>query len=450
MKSFISTVVRGFDRKENLHYAIKRVHTSTCQHWEKEWQLLKMYAREHVNVVTYLESWFHDDSDLIYFKMVLCDGNLRQYIKNDPITPWTKGNCEEQLARDYFGSNIVELLYQTAKGIKYIHSFGIIHRDLKPCNILLHRTGDNKTIAKVSDFGLSKTLDGNASVYTGTLSTNDYMPSEGYDRRWKQSSDMFSYGVLCYFAVTGGENPFGKEDYEIKKNVKEKNPPNMDMLRKDSQEYSEERRITLIDMIKRLIRHKPEDRITVDDVLRHPTFFTNEDILDFLRGVKVLWDDTTNFLTLCEYNRGLIDDSQENVWEDYNIQWSDLPKYLTSLDYFKEQSMEPPKHWKRYIVQEEHCKTVKDWLRILRNRFEHANVLGMPCDYYDKFCLEVKGVQTKCYRPDPEKFLKFFLSDHHPQLLVNLYEFIKEKIEVDANVKSLVKHYLYRFYYKKI
>ena len=47
------------------------------------------------------------------------------------------------------------ILYQLAKGLKFLHSAEIIHRDLKPSNIIL----SSKGLYKLVDFGISKKLD---------------------------------------------------------------------------------------------------------------------------------------------------------------------------------------------------------------------------------------------------------------------------------------------------
>lgn len=40
--------------------------------------------------------------------------------------------------------HICYFLYQTARGLKYIHSANVLHRDLKPSNLLLNTTCDLK------------------------------------------------------------------------------------------------------------------------------------------------------------------------------------------------------------------------------------------------------------------------------------------------------------------
>ena len=50
-------------------------------------------------------------------------------------------------------SDIIEIIYQLAESLSYIHNNGIIHRDLKPGNIFLINEGDHINI-KLLDFGI--------------------------------------------------------------------------------------------------------------------------------------------------------------------------------------------------------------------------------------------------------------------------------------------------------
>ena len=92
-----------------------------------------------------------------------------------------------------------------------------LHRDIKPDNILVE---SNLGLAKLSDFGISKTLvDGfggssneHTRTYTGTLC---YMSPERLESLdYSYPSDVWSLGVVVYEMATG-EHPYPKTEKPI-------------------------------------------------------------------------------------------------------------------------------------------------------------------------------------------------------------------------------------------
>ncbi len=95
---------------------------------------------------------------------------------------------------------------QIAAGLAAAHKNNIIHRDLKPDNIMLiHKLGD-PLFVKILDFGLAKMMEAEQQLTAMgvVLGTPEFMSpeaaeSKGIDGR----SDIYSFGVLLFFMLTG-------------------------------------------------------------------------------------------------------------------------------------------------------------------------------------------------------------------------------------------------------
>lgn len=72
-----------------------------------------------------------------------------------------------------------EILEQVTTGLNFLHRNNVIHRDLKPANILM-AVGEKQTSVKLTDFGLSKVLNGSRATTGQTIcvGTKCWMPPE--------------------------------------------------------------------------------------------------------------------------------------------------------------------------------------------------------------------------------------------------------------------------------
>jgi serine/threonine-protein kinase len=89
------------------------------------------------------------------------------------------------------------------------HNRHIVHRDVKPQNVLI----DDEGSAKVTDFGIARTLDEEGLTADGrVLGTTDYVsPEQALGRPVTGQSDLYSLGVVLYEMLTG-EVPFTGEN----------------------------------------------------------------------------------------------------------------------------------------------------------------------------------------------------------------------------------------------
>ncbi len=98
---------------------------------------------------------------------------------------------------------------EIARALGAAHARHIVHRDVKPQNVLI----DDEGRAKVTDFGIARTLDEEGLTADGrVLGTTDYVsPEQALGQSVTGQSDLYSLGVALYEMLTG-EVPFKGEN----------------------------------------------------------------------------------------------------------------------------------------------------------------------------------------------------------------------------------------------
>ena len=146
----------------------------------------------------------------------------RQYLVTEFIDGGTLRDWLQGAPRGW--RQVVELLTGLADALATAHHAGILHRDVKPENILLTTSG----YAKLADFGLAKLQEEPAAADdTATrtdlrtrqgviVGTAAYMsPEQALGQPLDARSDIFSFGVVLYEALTGRRPFTGASDLNI-------------------------------------------------------------------------------------------------------------------------------------------------------------------------------------------------------------------------------------------
>ena len=143
----------------------------------------------HPNIITVFDAG--EDSGLAYIAM--------EYVPGIPLRDFT------DKTRLLAPKRALELCAATAEGLDYAHNQGVIHRDIKPAN-LLYNPKDGTV--KISDFGVARITDNNATKTGIVLGTPMYMsPEQLGAEKLTGLSDLFSLGVTLYELLVG-EVPF--------------------------------------------------------------------------------------------------------------------------------------------------------------------------------------------------------------------------------------------------
>jgi serine/threonine protein kinase len=199
----MGVVYEAYDPFVQRTVAIKVAHTSpdmdaATVHKVRELFFAEVFSAgrmHHPSVVSVYDAGQEDD--LNYIVMEFIDGTtLQEYVTGE---------------RTLNPKQIVDVIYQCAKGLDYVHRQGIIHRDLKPGNIMLSNDGD----VKIMDFSIAHVDVGFEGHDTEIQGSPMYMPPEqlSEEKRLVAQSDIYSLGAVMY-ALLARKAPYKASSLE--------------------------------------------------------------------------------------------------------------------------------------------------------------------------------------------------------------------------------------------
>ena len=193
----MSTVYRAFDTTLERTVAVKLMHREIASDSDQ----LERFRREaravaqlsHPHIVGVIDAGEDDHRPYIVFEYVEGE-TLKDRIRRS-------GELPVDEARAY--------AIEITRALQAAHARGIVHRDIKPQNVLI----DEEGMAKVTDFGIARSLDEEGLTADGrVLGTTDYVsPEQALGHAVNGQSDVYSLGIVLY-EMLAGDVPFHGEN----------------------------------------------------------------------------------------------------------------------------------------------------------------------------------------------------------------------------------------------
>jgi eukaryotic-like serine/threonine-protein kinase len=189
----MSTVYRARDMTLERDVAVKIMHreiAADSDHLERFRREARAVAQlSHPHIVSVIDAGEDEGRPYIVFEYVEGE-TLKDRIRRMGRLPVAEA---------------VAYAIEIARALGYAHQRHIVHRDVKPQNVLIDAEGS----AKVTDFGIARTLDQEGLTADGrVLGTTDYVsPEQALGHKVTGQSDLYSLGIVL-FEMLAGEVPF--------------------------------------------------------------------------------------------------------------------------------------------------------------------------------------------------------------------------------------------------
>ena len=208
---------------------------------------------DHPNILKILD--FHLTDNKIYIITDFCsEGELYHEIKRK---------------KQFSEAETAFIIHQILSAIRYCHKMRVIHRDIKPENIMITGKENNGCLhVKLIDFGTAKIFE-EGNMQRGLVGSSYYIAPEIIKGRYDEECDVWSIGVIMYIMLTGVPPFYGSDDDSI-----------LNQVSNGKYDTTIESYVALSDnakdLITKLLKYNPSERITARNALNHPWFQTAE------------------------------------------------------------------------------------------------------------------------------------------------------------------------------
>ncbi|KAJ7139589.1 kinase-like domain-containing protein [Mycena epipterygia] len=279
-----ATVFKGRSRTTNEIVALKEIgldaEEGTPSTAIREISLMK--ELKHINIVR-LHDVIHTETKLILI-FEFCEQDLKKYMDQHG----DRGALDPATVRSF--------MFQLLKGTNFCHENQVLHRDLKPQNLLINRKGE----LKLGDFGLARAFGVPVNTFSNEVVTLWYRAPDVLlgSRTYSTSIDVWSCGCIFAEMISGVPLFRGKDTQDqllhIMRILGTPSEQQLAKMVKDSPEITlkpfprcpkvdlaqvlPKASPAALDLLERLLKFDPAERISAVDALSHPYFTETADM----------------------------------------------------------------------------------------------------------------------------------------------------------------------------
>jgi len=270
-------VTLGNDQMTGQQVAIKKIynifeHRSLAKQTLREIKLLRYLKHENIMSLDRVLWPSSRNFDSVYLCCELMETDLACVIRSNQEL--SSEHCQ------FF-------IYQVLRGLKYIHTAKVIHRDLKPRNLLVNSNCD----LKICDFGLARLTSASPdhTSFSNYVATRWYRAPEVILSKGKYTDKVDMWAVGCILAELFSRKPIfpGRDSVHQLSLIistlgspepnSEKHFQHSELVAaqpfKPKIPFSElfpDHPPSAWDMLDKLLAFDPDDRMTVEEALKHP------------------------------------------------------------------------------------------------------------------------------------------------------------------------------------
>jgi len=282
-----ATVHLVHDNEKNRKVAMKKIDSSEMKDTEKERVQKEVENMKSMSIPTFIEFYdYENDNDTQKIYMEYAD----------------QGTLENKIAqmrkdgKDFEEQDIFDYLIDILLALYTLNKKGIVHRDIKSENILLKTEKINDksvTVAKLSDLGLGRQIEGVSGAYT-TCGTAYYVSPEiaAGEKKYSYNADIWSLGIVLYELITKNKPWFDPKmsTAEFFAFVVDTKYPALPENTNEKLKY----------LVKIMLKKDPDRRVTAEEILSID--FMYEKTVNLLERCN--WKDNETFKKILEDLKG--------------------------------------------------------------------------------------------------------------------------------------------------